>query len=206
MSLFKATGAMTVVGCTGSGKTMWTLRLLKNLPRMYDVPPAGVLYCYGIWQDLYEDIQNLPGVEMVEGLPSKETLEGMENTLIVLDDLVHRVVADPEMEVLFTQKCHHQKLSVIMLTQNAFQSGKHARTITLNNWYMVLFENVRDRQQVASLGRQLFPGKQKGFMKAYDDATSEPYGYLVIDTSPQSRYRLRTRVFPGEDPVVYTLH
>ena len=196
---------MVIAGCTGAGKTRWTLRLLKNLGHMYDVPPRRVLYCYGIWQDLYEDIQRLPSVDMIEGLPSKEMLEGMENTLVILDDLVHRVIGDPEMELLFTQKCHHQKLSVIMLTQNVFQQGKHARTITLNTWYLVLFENARDRQQVATLGRQLFPGKHKGFMEAYDDATSEPYGYLVIDTAPQSRYRLRTHVFPGEDPVVYAL-
>lgn len=196
---------MVVAGCTGSGKTRWTMKLMKNLSNMYDKPVKTILYCYGIWQDLFEEVQKIPGVELVEGLPPKERLAEMEDALIVLDDLIHRVVADPEMELLFTQKCHHQKLSVVLLTQNVFQQGKHARTISLNTWYTILFENARDRQQIATLGRQLFPGKTAGFLQAYDDAVSEPYGYLVVDTAPQSRYRLRTHVFPDEDPVVYVL-
>ena len=40
---------------------------------------------------------------------------------------------------------------------------------------------------------------------AFADATSLPFGYLVVDMSPHSEdtYRLRTHVFPGEDPIVY---
>ena len=38
-------------------------------------------------------------------------------------------------------------------------------------------------------------------MEAYKDATSQPYGYLVLDFSPGAveAYRVRTRVFAGED-------
>jgi hypothetical protein len=69
----------------------------------------------------------------------------------------------------------------------------------------MMMKNVRDVSQVASLGRQLFPGRSKILTSAFADATSLPFEYLVVDMSPHSEdtYRLRTCVFPGEDPIVY---
>ena len=38
-------------------------------------------------------------------------------------------------------------------------------------------------------------------MIAYEDAVGSKEGYLIVDTSPHGddRYRLRSRVFPGQD-------
>ena len=51
----------------------------------------------------------------------------------------------------------------------------------------------------------MYPGKSGILMKAYEDATRPPYGYIVIDSSPHAtpEYRLRTHIFPGEDCTVY---
>ena len=70
---------------------------------------------------------------------------------------------------------------------------------------MILFENLRDASQIGYLARQLFPGRTGVLREAYQHATGEPYGYLVIDSSPNAdpKYRLRTKVFPNEDPIVY---
>ena len=37
-------------------------------------------------------------------------------------------------------------------------------------------------------------------MQGYKDATGKPYGYLLVDLtqSMDDRYRLRTKIFPGE--------
>ena len=89
--------------------------------------------------------------------------------------------------------------------QNAYQKGEHSRTIALNTWYNVLFKKLRDASQINSKGRQMFPGKPGVLQEAYDDATGRPYGYLVVDNSPHrdGKYRLRTRIFPNDDPLVY---
>ena len=79
---------------------------------------------------------------------------------------MHKVTQDKEIELLFTQGTHHRCVSVILITQNLYPGGKHARTIALNTWYMVLMKNLRDVSQVGILGRQLYPGRGKGFMKA----------------------------------------
>ena len=93
------------------------------------------------------------------------------------------------------------------MTGALYPRGKHARTIALNTWYTILMKNLRDVSQVGILGRQLYPGRGKAFMKAYEDAVGSKEGYLIVDTSPHGddRYRLRSRVFPGQDPLVYRL-
>lgn len=203
--------SMCISGQTGSGKTVWVHRFLKHLPAMYSKdPPSEVLYCYGIHQPLIEQMEHeLPNFTAKQGLPTAEELEeytrDRRHKLIVIDDLMHDVIHNKEMELLFTQGTHHRCVSVILITQNLFPQGRHARTIALNTWYMVLMKNVRDVSQVGVLGRQLYPGKVKGFMTSYQDALT--YGYFIIDMSPhaEDQYRLRTHIFPGEDPIIYKL-
>lgn len=203
---------MCVSGQTGSGKTRWVYRFLKQLRHMYTEPPVHTLYCYGIYQPLFDEMEReIPNFSTKQGLPTVEELEeytkDRQHRLIIIDDLMHEVVQNQNMELVFTRGCHHKYISVIFITQNLFPRGKHARAIALNTFYMVLKKNIRDISQAAIFGRQLYPGKVKGFLKAYNDALSSEQGYLVVDMSPHAddRYRLRTRVFPGEDPIIYKL-
>ena len=175
-------------------------------------PPSQVLYCYGIHQDLFDEMERtIPNFYSKQGLPTTEELDDFTkdktHKLIIIDDLQHEVMHNKNMELLVTQGCHHRFVSLVIIQQNLFYGGKHARTIALNQWYMVLLKNLRDVSQVGILGRQLYPGKTRGFLKAYEDALSEKHGYLLVDMSPHSedKYRLRTHIFPGEDPTVYRL-
>ena len=45
-------------------------------------------------------------------------------------------------------------------------------------------------------------------MEVYQDATSEVYGYLVIDCDPKSpqELKLRTKIFPGERTICYNIN
>lgn len=206
---FEPCSSIVITGATGSGKSSWVSRFLHHLKEMYvKDPPKKVLYCYGVYQELFAKIEHsIPNISFRQGLPSEEDVDELsssgEHTLIVLDDLMHQVVQSQDMELLFTQGCHHRHISVILITQALFYQGKKARTIALNTWYTVLMKNVRDVFMVATLGRQL--GKGQLVTKAYQDCLKKPYGYLVIDTSPHSEddTRLRTHIFPGETPVVY---
>ena len=73
--------------------------------------------------------------------------------------------------------------------------------MNLNTHYIVLFKNPRDAGQVATLARQMYPGKSKFVIESYEDATKEPYGYLLIDLRPETdeRYRIRTKIFPDDE-------
>ncbi|GFX80820.1 uncharacterized protein TNCV_3215681 [Trichonephila clavipes] len=58
--------------------------------------------------------------------------------------------------------------------------------------------NRRDQSQITHLGRQLYPRKVKFFQECYADATSKPYGYLLIDLKPETDESLRVHTVPNE--------
>ncbi len=201
-----------ISGGTGAGKTMFAFRLLKNLSGLYvDDPPVETLYCYGIYQPLFDEMKRtLNNFTLHQGLPSPSELDeytkDRRHHLIILDDLMQQVIKNDEMELLFTQGCHHRRISCYFLTQNVMPQGKNSRNIALNTWYLVLMKNVRDALQITYVGRQIFPGKPKYLQSAYEDSMKESgHPYLMVDLSPYAndKYRVRTRIFPGEFPIIY---
>ena len=202
--------SISVTGATLSGKTYWVFRLLRHKDEMFISPPEKVLYCYGIYQPLFEQMEKeFPFITFHHGLPSEENLNSLSDeticNLVVLDDLMESVTSSGEMANLFVKGMHHRHLSILFLNQNLYCKGKHSRTINLNTHILVMMKNPRDASQLQCLARQAFLGRSGFLLDAYKDATSLAYGYLVLDFSPsgEEEYRVRTKVFPGEDTVVY---
>lgn len=195
---FLSPTTIVCTGGTGSGKSVWLARLLKE--KLFAEPPKRVVYCYGVWQSLFDTMEN---VEFVEGVPASfdEYADGNHN-IIILDDLQDEVTNSKEVEHLFTRGSHHKKLTIIYLNQNLFYQNKHARTLALNTHYTVLFRNPRSASQIRTLRSQT---GLKHLADAYSDATKDNFGYLVVDLHPASNqdYRLRSRIFQGEDPTIY---
>ena len=106
---------------------------------------------------------------------------------------------------IFTKISHHRNISVVYLTQNLFYKNKQTRTLSLNSHYIVLFKNVRDATQVSNLGRPMYPGKSAFMIEAFKNATSAPYGYLLIDIEQETddKLRLITGICPGDVQYVY---
>ena len=191
-----------VAGPTGCGKSAWVLRLVDNAVEMIEPSPNRICYCYGEYQPIFN---NYPQVTFHEGLPElgDEVFDGRQPTLMIVDDLMaetNQLVAN-----IFTKISHHRNISVLYLTENVFDKNKYARTISLNAHYLVLFKNVRDGTQFATLSRQMYPHSSKFAIEAYADSTSVPYGYLLVDLKPDQdeRCRLRTNIFPGERQYAY---
>lgn len=88
----------------------------------------------------------------------------------------------------FTRKAHRRNTSVIYITQNVFDWAAQHRTISLNVHYLVLFKNPRDKSQIVVLSRQL---DMSHLISAYQDATRQPHGYLIVDLSPHTPDELR---------------
>lgn len=202
--------SIAVSGATMSGKSFWTYQLLREKDMMFTKPPDKVLYCYGIYQPLFETMEKeLDFVTFHHGIPSEDRLKELSCNsscnLVILDDLMEHVTSSGDMESLFVKGVHHLHLSVLYINQNLYCKGKYSRTINLNTHIYVLMKNPRDVSQLQCLARQAFLGKSAFLMEAYKDATSQSYGYLVLDFSPgaDEDYRVRTKVFTGEDTVVY---
>lgn len=61
---------------------------------------------------------------------------------------------------------------------------------------MVLFNNPVDKQQILTLSRQMYPENPQHLLRHFKEATSKPYGYLLIDlklTTPEN-LRMRTNI------------
>ena len=186
----------TVAGPTSSGKTWFVFRLIKHATIMIYPPPEKIVYCYGEFQPVYADF---PEVEFHEGLPDVSQFDGRKRDLLIVDDLMNE--ADQNVCDLFTKLSHHRNVSVVFISQNLFHKNKNIRTMNLNTHYIILFKNPRDAGQVATLARQMYPRKSKFVVEAYEDATKEPYGYLLIDLKPDTdeKYRIRTKIFPDDE-------
>ena len=202
---FQAGSPMIVAGPTGSGKTRWVNRLLSN--DMFTKPVKSVLYCYGVYQDYYNNM-NRDTIEFYEGVPNLDKINELNDGnfhVIVLDDLMEFIVKSIDTQNLFTKYCHHYNITAIFISQNIFAQGPCARNISINTHILILFANKRDQLQAYTLGKQLCPGNVNVFIEAYEDATYKPYGYLVVDCDPKSprEFKLRTNIFPTENTVCY---
>ena len=90
---------------TGSGKTQWVYRFLKQPHVWTRTPPSHILYCYGIHQDLFDAMKSsIPNFNSKPGLPTAVELDDFTRDkkykLIILDDLMHEVMMSKEIELL----------------------------------------------------------------------------------------------------------
>ena len=207
---FQHSFSMMVTGPSQSGKTEWTRKLLLLL--LIQPPPERILWCFGQWQPLYENLQKkIPCIEFVHGIPdylhSSQFISPDKRNLIILDDLMTEAKCDQRIADLFTKGSHHRNISIVYLTQNVFPQGKACRDIALNTQYLVLFNNPIDRLQVTTLAKRIYPSTSAIFMKRFEEATSRPYGYLVVDlkSSSSEQDRLRTDIFDSSDQQAFEL-
>lgn len=195
---------MMVSGPTSCGKTRWCFELLKNLNEMCP-EIEQCIYCYGIDQKIFSEMKcALPLLEFIEGFSSEviEKLSSEKPTLLVLDDMMNQLCKNSELCNLFTRGSHHLNCSIVFLVQNLFHQDKFSRTISLNTHYFSIFRQLRDRNQISTLARQMFPQESKYFLDAFKQATEEErYGYLFVDVHPSATIdecRLRTKIFPSD--------
>lgn len=199
-----------VVGPSGCGKTFFVKNVLQNCIHVMDVQPQNIVWIYTSFQPMYAELQEKnTNIKFIKDLPESFQDESLfppdQSHLIILDDVIFQASEHPEVVRLFTQYRHHRNMSVMMLTQNVFHQGKNSRTISLNTNYMVLFKNPRDRLQMNILAQQIHPGNKSFFLQSFEDATTEPHGYLIVDMTPSCPdiYRLRSGALPNQWPVVY---
>ena len=64
---------------------------------------------------------------------------------------------------------------------NREHQGKGSRSISLNSHYMVLFKNPRDKLQIFTLAKQMYPRQMDFFLNQLEEAVKRPFGYLLID-------------------------
>ena len=206
---FKHPTNTMVVGSTGSGKTVLVRNLLKyhKLLISVDTEILKVIWFYGQWHSLIDvNIDNCE-IKYISNLPKDDVITKFKTNLIVIDDLLNEMNKEKNFENIFIKKSHHLNISVIFLVQNLFYNAKSMRTISLNCHYIILMKNPRDKTQIMTLARQIYPNDSKFLISAYTDATKESYGYIRIDltqTTPDD-LRVLSNLIPQDNnlPIIY---
>lgn len=90
--------------------------LLKQL-HMFESNIRHVLYAYGIWQSLFEQMEKeINHITFYQGIPDKEILEQFTrdygNIILVLDDVMAQEMNNEDLMNLFTTYSHHMGITV----------------------------------------------------------------------------------------------
>ena len=106
-----------IVAPTKSGKTTFVYKVLLNLEGMFQEPPKKIYYCYGVYQDLFDEMKNQLGekIEFVNHCPDKNTLEKWHNEepeakFLIFDDMLQTLSQDPLVSEIFCKYSHHKNL------------------------------------------------------------------------------------------------
>src|SRR5277367_734010 len=174
---FQSPFTKIIAGPTGAGKTFYLKQLIEKHDTHISPPLQKVVICYGESQPLYNQIATNIPIELQEGFSNEILDHCPKNSLLILDDVLAEVLNNPLVADLFTKISHHRQISIIITSQNLYE--KKLRVHSLNAQYLVVYKSPRSVDQIQVLSRQL--GVGKFLTEIYQDATKEPYSYLLID-------------------------
>ena len=201
-----------VSSSSGSGKTTLVKNILSLRTQLFTQDPEKVFLFFNNDQPIYDEMlrEGLidQKIDVNNDFPTLDYLTTLvspfkkgRGSLVVFDDLIADLTED--FIKIICNMGHHEKTSIILLTQNLFFKHKVFRTLSLNMHYMFLMTNERDKQQVSNLGRQVCPNNPNYLVEVYAAAASRPYEYLLLDfrVDQKKQVRLRSHIFPHQFPM-----
>ena len=180
---------ISLVGPSETGKSQLIYNWLKigtfqpNFDKIY--------FFYQHSQPLYDVMQKeIENVEFVQGV-NFEFINSLKNNglkyLLLFDDSCEICNAKAFVDIATAGR--HRGLRTIYVKHNLFHQSRLGRNVELQNTHIVLFKSPRDVMQVTTLGTQLGLGSE--LVDRCRDATSVPFGHLLIDLSPRTDDKLR---------------
>ena len=196
---------MALVGPSGCGKSFFIYQMLKN--RVFFPSFDKILYFYQFEQALYVRMRReIANIEFIPTIDF-ELMEKLENDgtnyLLIFDDSCDEICRSKQFEKLATAG-RHRKLNCIYIKHNLFHKSPIGRDVELQNTHIVLFKSPRDVHQINVLGKQLgLDNSQLTYW--YNQATSSPFGHLMIDLSPRTNDLLRFSSDSSSFPATFYL-
>ena len=190
---------ISLVGPSETGQS----QLIYNWLKIGTFQPKfdKIYFFYQHSQPLYDVMQKeIENLEFVLGV-NFEFIDSQKN-----NGTKHMLIFDDSFEEICNSKAfvdiaiggRHRGLSTIYIKHNLFHQSKLGRDVELQNTHIVLLKSPRDVMQVTTLSTQLGLGSE--LVDWYRDATSVPFGHLLIDLSPRTDDRLRYCTNSGSVP------
>ncbi len=196
---------MIFCGATNSGKISLFLSSLVSAAENYNPTPSMVYFLYNIFQPSYLEIKEKLLREGIQVEFSHSADFGEEELkavslstegqiIVAIDDATISTSKSAKIAHLFTI-ARHYRTSMCLFWHVIFANSPESRIISQNTAYFFLLSSPRMLTQVGTLGGQLH--MRKAVLAAYLEATSKPYGYILLDlsVSTPSFMRIRGNVF-----------
>ena len=186
-----------LVGSSGSGKTNFSLQVIRHAHRLFDRVPSKIIIVFKEFQEIYNHFNNYIQTEYFneDEIDFEEiTKNNKENLLIICDDLYYSKKID-EVAEHFLIKGRHRNTSWLVLTQSIFNHPA-LKNISRNSSHITMFKSVRLNEPHIFFS-QLRPRTSKVLQDIYSKATEKSYSYLDIDLSQTcpDKYRYKTNLF-----------
>ena len=186
-----------LVGSSGSGKTNFSLQVIRYAHRLFDQVPTKIIIVYKEYQEIYNQFNQYIPIELFseDEIDFEEiTKQNKDNLLIICDDLYYsKKIA--EVAEHFLIKGRHRNTSWLVLTQSIFNHPA-LKNISRNSSHITMFKSVRLNEPHIFFS-QLRPRTSKVLQDIYSKATEKSYSYLDIDLSQTcpDKYRYKANLF-----------
>jgi predicted kinase len=136
---FRNPSSFLLAGASQSGKTTFTMNLLRNIHVLFEKPECvkNVIYYYNQWQNSFEGFSKENIVKQwINKLPTTQDIEEKtmgfqrDGSIIIIDDFAQEL--NKNSLQIFTRVAHHTNSVVILLAQNIFCQNSVFREISLN--------------------------------------------------------------------------
>ena len=144
--------------------------------------------------------KQIESLEFVQGVNFEffDSLKNSDTKYLLIFDVFCEEIWNSKAFVDIATAGRHRGLSTIYIKHNLFQQSKLGGDVGLQNTHIVLFKSPRDVMQLTTLSTQLGLGSE--LVDWYRDATSVPFGHLLIDLSPRTDDRIRYCTNSGSVP------
>ena len=147
-----------------------------------------IYFLYQYYQSLYDLMQKeIDCIEFIKGM-NFELIDSLKNNgtkyLLIFDDSCEEVCSFKEFVKTATAG-RHRVLSTKYNKHNLFHKSTLGRDIELQTTHIALFKSPRDVMQTNTHSIQL----GSSLVDWYRDATSVPFGHLLIDLSQRTNRR-----------------
>jgi ABC-type iron transport system FetAB ATPase subunit len=196
---FKTNFTMVISGPSLSGKSTLIKNILINADRLIDAKIDYVVIFTGSQDYTLRSIAN-PSftVSFVEGLPDNfdEYILPNKRGIFVIDDLETKASQNEAVLEVFSVKCHHENVSIILVLQNLFNRGSKRIGFLRNCHYLILFQNPIDQSVNFIVASRLNPVKRKKVLNLIFSVL-EKHRYILLDGRQDTPVaaRFRTDLF-----------
>ena len=179
----------------------WKIVAYLQLAKNWNFSTNKTYFFYQHSQHLHDVmLKETENLEFLQGV-NFEFIDSVKNNgtkyLLLFDDSCEEICNSKAFIDIATAG-RHWGLSTIYIKHNFFHQSKQGRDVELQNTHNDLFKSPRDVMQVTTLSPQLGLGSE--LVDWYRDATSVPFGHLLIELSPRTDDRLRYCTNSGSVP------